>query len=312
MLSLGCDKATEDVTYKSVPNFKGEKSLLESDKLLSPIAIQKQGDTLFVIYNNKPQIDLYNLSLDFIRSIMLINPDKFYPTKFQIFDSLIIVSEHFKGRIVLFNRDGEYIDSFDKSSDEKTPLSPFAITYFGGVAYVGDIHLRKVLAVSMVTSGSITERGELILKIPSDTNRIIEFASEILVTSDGRLIAGDALTGEIKVFTCDGQYIYNFDKIPNIDNMVPMGFDYDNIQDPELTILDSTSFDPSGVRSHGRLHVVDAQNNKIHIFNPYGKYLNSYPDENIFGKPTDIAIDKKNRIIYITDSELGKILEFRY
>jgi len=312
LLFLGCDKAIEDSTYKSQPKFVGEKLLLDNDEQLSPIAIQKLGDTLFIIYNNKPRIDLYNLSLDFIRSIPLQNPEKVYPTKFQVFDSLIIVSEHFKGRIVLFNREGDYLVSFDKHSDEQTPLSPFAITYFGGVAYIGDIYLKQVLAVSMVNMDNITERGELILKIPSDTNHLVEFTSEILVTSDGRLIAGDAITGDIKVYTCDGQYIYNFDSIPNVNNMVPMGFDYDNIRDPEFIALDTSSFDPSGVRLQGRLHVVDAQNNKVYMFNPYGKYINSYPDDDIFGKPTDIVVDKATQIIYIADSELGKILKFQY
>jgi hypothetical protein len=312
MIAYGCEKATEDITYKSHPNFLSEKRIEENNEKLSPIAIQKVRDTLYVIYNNKPRIDLYNPSLDLIRSIHLINPEEVYPTKFQVFDSSIIVSEHFSGRFVLFNIDGEYIVSFDKHSDEETPLSPFAITYYGGVAYIGDLHLKRILAVSMVNADNVTEIGELILKIPSDTNLTVDFASEILVTMDGRLIAGDAIAGEIKVFTCDGQYIYNFDNISNVTDMVPMGFAYDNFQDPDLIALDTSSFDPSGVRTHGRLHVVDAQNNKIHMFNPYGKYISSYPDDNIFGKPTDIAIDRANQIIYVTDSEAGKIVKFQY
>jgi hypothetical protein len=152
--------------------------------------------------------------------------------------------------------------------------------------------------------------GELILQIPSGSSAIIGFPASLMVTLEGRLFVGDSRNSVIKVFTCDGQYIYDFDRVPTQNPFSPMGFAIDNKIDPSMQ--DTSSFDPSGIREMGRIHVVDPNNRTVHMFNPVGKYVSSYkPDEKMV-KPSDIAIDRKSRKIYIADPHAERIFIYQY
>jgi hypothetical protein len=152
--------------------------------------------------------------------------------------------------------------------------------------------------------------GELILQIPSGSSAIIGFPASLMVTFEGRLFVGDSRNSIIKVFTCDGQYIYDFDPIPAQNPFSPIGFAIDNKIDPSMQ--DSSSFDPSGIREMGRIHVVDPNNRTVHMFNPVGKYVSSYEPQEMMAKPSDIAIDRKSRKIYIADPHAERIFIYRY
>ena len=116
--------------------------------------------------------------------------------------------------------------------------------------------------------------------------------------------------GNVKVFTCDGRYIYAFDAVTAEAPMAPQGVDMDNVSDPSMQ--DSTSFDPSGVREMGRFHLVDANNRQVHMFNPLGKYIASYTVGDPDGRPSDIAIDRRRNRIFIADPVAGAIMIYEY
>jgi len=307
----GCGRTDEKMeAYKKSPSFIASKVITENGDTLMPARLQVYRDTLFVSYLGQHRIDIFTGDFEKNGSILLVDPEPVFPTYFAITDSLVIVSDHAKKAVVIYDRKGKFVDSFGFLPDGSTPLSPFDLTYYGGVLYLSDIGLSKVLAISLTDAENITETGELILQIPSDSSTVIGFPSSLMVTFEGRLFVGDSRNSIIRVFTCDGQYIYDFDPIQAAKPFAPMGFALDNKIDPSMQ--DSSSFDPSGIREMGRIHVVDPNNRTVHIFNPVGKYISSYKPDKKMMKPSDIAIDRKSRKIYIADPHAGRIFIYQY
>jgi hypothetical protein len=314
-LIINCGHTDEKLeAYKKPPSFFDSKVFVENGDTLMPARLQIYKDTLFVTYLGRHKIDVFTVDFEKVGSIQLVDPEPIFPTFFTITDSLVIVSDHAKKAVVILNRKGDFKESFGFLPDGSTRLSPFDspfdLTFYGGVLYLSDIGLSKVLAISMTDAGEITEMGELILQIPSGSSAIIGFPASLMVTFEGRLFVGDSRNSIIKVFTCDGQYIYDFDRIPSEKPLSPMGFAIDNKIDPSMQ--DSSSFDPSGIREMGRIHVVDPNNRTVHMFNPVGKYVSSYEPQEMMAKPSDIAIDRKSRKIYIADPHAERIFIYRY
>ena len=309
-LIIACQSGDEDQQslYFGVPTFTAAHQLTEGSLNLSPVRLRLFKDTLFVSYDGLARIDLFNLELEKIRTIELTDPEPIFPTSFDISDSLIMICDHAKRVVVLLDREGRYVNSFGKLPDEMTQLSPFSVTYFGGVLYVGDLALRQVLAISVVDAKGITEMGELILQIPADTVNRIGFPSAVEITPDGRLLVGDAASGIVQVYTCDGRFVYAFDSVQTGSPLAPMSFAVDHLIDPEMQ--DSTSFDPSGIRGQGRIHVIDANSNSVLVFNPVGKYVTSYNGDGRLVKPSDIVISTYHRKIFIADPVAGKLFQF--
>jgi sugar lactone lactonase YvrE len=294
--------------YSDAPRLVSVFRTEGSSEELQPVRLQLVGDTLYVSYSNIPRLDLYDLTPSFVRSIDLTDPEQVFPTSFYVTDSAIAVCDHSKGAVVLYDRSGELVMSYGTLPDMSTRLAPFSLTYYAGTFYVGDIALQRVLAISAKDTPGITERGELILSIPADTLTTLGLPSSLLVTPDGRLLIGDASSAEILAFTCDGRFVYRFDDVRN--RIAPQAFAIDNITDPSMQ--DTTTFDPSGIDRMGRIHVVDANNGVVHMFNPVGNYIASYPDTTLLVKPSSIAIDRKRNRIYIADPPAKSIYVMRY
>jgi len=311
ILLNGCGGGDKNVplTYSMLPEFERTQLLTEDGDTLLPVRIELDHDTLYVSYNGRSRIDVFTPDFVRLRTIALTDPEPIYPTSFTVSDSAIYIVDHAKRALIATDRDGRIHESFNTLPDGKTPLSPLAVAFHGGVAYVTDIALRRVLAISMVEASGITEKGELILQIPVDEANQIGFPSAVRVTLDGRLLIGDAESGTVRVFTCDGRPIYDFDTIPLPGAMAPLGFAVDGIQDASLQ--DSSRFDPSNVHTHGRYHVVDGNNAVVHMFNPLGHYIGSYGAEDLT-RPSDIAIDTKRARIYIADPHAQRIVVYKY
>ncbi len=321
----GCDQKTVPPEYQAIPSFDRHIPIVVDGDSLKPVRMQLVKDTLFISYTDRPRIDLFDIELNYLSTIRLDDPEPVFPTDFFITDSTVIVSDHSRRLVIVYDRRGQLINSFGTLPDGKTQLLPYAVTYLGGVAYVGDVGIKKILAVSLVDAEGVTELGELILTIPADPSMwadradsntsssvspVLGFPSALHITWDGRLLVGDAMSGTIEVFTCSGTPIYSFDTIPFSTKLAPQGFAYDNISDYRLE--DSSSFDPSGIRKHGRIHVVDANNRIIHIYSTLGKYIASYPDMKLPGRPAGIVIDRQRQNIYISIPTAGQIFRFKY
>lgn len=301
---------TDTERYLRAPQFVHEFVLTDGGDTLAPVRVEIDTDSLFVSYRDLPRIDVYSLSGDLIRRIDLLDPEAVYPSSFVVLDSELVVVDHTRKVIVIYDRVGIFKHSFGLLPDHQTSLTPFAVTEYGGVLYVTDLSLRKVLAISNTDADGITERGELILSFPNDTARTLGFPSATYVTIDGRLLVGDAGDGDVEVFTCDGRHVYRFDDHTAAKRMAPQAFASDNLADPEL--LDSTTFDPSNIRLQGRVHVVDGNNAQIHLYSPLGRYVGSYPTDGRLEKPTGITVELWTRNVYITDPVKKRVFVYHY
>jgi hypothetical protein len=252
---------------------------------------------------------LFDTDLNFLSSISLEHPESVIPTAFVVTETSLIVTDHARQLIVAYDRSGNLIHSFGTMPDGQ-PLSPFAVTAHGGVAYVGDMNSGRVLAVSLTDTEGVTEFGELILTIPSDSLQTLSVPSAAMVTLDGRLLVGEGGTGMLRAFTCDGRHVYDFENLTLAAPVAPQAFAMDDLIDPSLQ--DTATFDPSGVRSLGRIHITDSNNGKIHVFNPVGTHVLSYPSETRLQRPSGIAIDWTDNRIFIADPAAGRLLEFKY
>jgi hypothetical protein len=58
--------------------------------------------------------------------------------------------------------------------------------------------------------------------------------------------------------------------------------------------------------------VVDAKNGRVHMYNPLGSFIAAYPEGQALAGPSDIAIDRGRRRIYVTDPPAHRILIYRY
>lgn len=311
-LLIGCSQELPDSEdlFNSPPVFSHEQTIINGADTLSPVRLQFFRDSLYVSYNNLPRIDVLTPNGDLSRTIDLIQPDTVFPTGFVVIDSEIIVTDHTGGVIAIYDHRGNFLNSYGLLPDHQTRLSPFAVTEYGGVLYIADLTLRKILAISNTDAEEITERGELILGFPSDTAIALSFPISVMVTWDGRLLVGDAGKGSVEVFTCDGRRVYEFDRIDRERPIAPQAFAIDNVSDP--TMQDEQSFDPSGIRQMGRFHVVDANNGQVHMYNALGDYVASYPDDDRLQKPSGIAIDTKTNLVYIADPGAQRILVYEY
>jgi hypothetical protein len=305
----GAEERSAEKSYSRVPEFECAQTITEGADTLLPVRLEFRRDTLYVSYNRRARLDLFTPEFERLRTLELVDPEPIHPTSFAVADSAIYIVDHAKRAIIVTDNGGKFIDSFNMLPGGETPLSPLAVTFYGGVAYVTDIALRQVLAISMVEAPGITEKGELILRIPMDKADAIGFPSAVRVTLDGRLLIGDAESGTVRVFSCDGRAIYTFDTVPSPRAMAPLGFAVDGIQDPSLQ--DSARFDPSNVHTHGRFHVVDGNNSSVHMFNPLGRYVASYGSDRLV-RPSDISIDTKRARIYIADPQAKRIFVYKY
>lgn len=305
-LMSGCGEGE----YENIPVFDRLVKLDAEHPGLEPSRLQVVGDSLFVSFNGLPRLEVFDLDLERLGSIELKAPETILPTSFAVTDTQIVVTDHGKGLVARFDREGRYLDSFGTLPDGQTRLAPIAVTCFKGMAYVADMKLMRVLAISMNDIPEITEAGEMVLTIPGENQPTAGFPSAVHVTPDGRLLIGDAQNGVVHAFTCDGRSIYDFDPVPGVEKMAPQGFAVDDIIDPGLQI--ENGFDPSGVPEQGRLHLVDGFNGKVHMYNPLGRYLGSYPAETRLSGPSDIAVDTAGKRVYVADPPAGRILVYRY
>ncbi len=295
-----CERAADsDDSYAARPQLRDSVHLTAAGDTLQPLRLQVHRDSLWVSYRGVPRLDVYDLSLTRLASVPLTDPEPVQPSAFAVTDSAIYVCDHSNGMIVAYDRSGTYLDSFGTLPDGETRLSPLALTHFGGVLYVADIALRQILAVSVADAPGITETGELILTIPGDLDQELGFPSAVHVTADGRLLVGDAESGTIRVFTCDGREMYGFETVPDQTALSPQGIASDGRVDPSLQ--DDSSFDPSGLRAEGRFHVIDSHAGRVHMFNPLGRYVASYPEPGKLERPASIAIDRTEGRIFVAD-----------
>lgn len=222
--------------------------------------------------------------------------------------------------INIYDLRGRLVDEILYKEDGKTPLIPAAASYGKDRLYVADEASRVVYALSLVDVYArsknqgivpITLKFEVVAVFPSAMGKnkndgLLKRPTSICLSPDGRVFVGDSALNEIKVYSCNGRYLYDFEELKGIE---PTAIEYDD--KPGSVKIPKGTYDPAATDKHGRVHVCDRRNAKIHVFSTMGKYLFSYGDGQL-AEPSDIAIDTKSNLIYVADPKKSSILVYRY
>jgi hypothetical protein len=311
---VGCSAQPVPDAYMTAPGAVGEVLPDHGGAMLAPVRLTVHADTLWVCYRSMPMVEAWALGaeggIERVKTVSLQEPEPVIPTSLVVTDTSFVVTDHARGMVLEVGREGRILHSFGTLPDGATKLSPLSVAEHQGVLYVADIAVRRVLAIGLGPGEGTRDPGELILTIPHADDGELGFPCAVMVTPDGRLLIGDAKYGAVEVYTCDGRAIYRFDPVPGLGAIAPQGFAQDTVIDPAKQ--DPNSADPSGVRLQGRFHVADSGSGQVHVYGSLGAYLFSYPGDGSLTSPSDVAIHRASRRIFVADPGSGRIVIYRY
>ena len=308
VLAGGCSRRGTGTAYDDPPAPLKTVFFTMRAPLDRPARLAVVGDSLFVSFNGESLLGVFDLELNLARTIRLRAPEDILPTGFAVTDSSFVVCDHGRGLLAVFDRAGNLVTSFDRMPGGNRKLAPLAVAAVGGVAYVADMNLRRVLAVALNEQPGVTGRGELVLTIPRRGKGGLGLPSAVRVTPDGRVLVGDGLRGEVGVYTCNAERIYTFDAVPGTGRIAPQAFAWDGVRDPGGRTEEA--FDPSGLGGQGRIHMLDGFNGRVHMFDPRGRYLASYPAGDRLQGPAGLAVHAPSGRIFVADPAAGCIRIF--
>lgn len=307
-------------TYRQPPVFLGSIGAE-----LKPISLSFYQNRLYVSYLNSNRIDVFTPRGELRKSITL--PQGVQPRTISVGKEKIFVADK-TGEIKTFSNKGKLINSYGLLPENHQAIRATSAHLHGDRLYVADANLPGILVISAVTvygpteKGSLvllTEEGELILTIPEKEfrpRRVTEHwdlmnPSYAIVSPDGRVLVSDTDLGMVKAYTCTGWYAYPFERGKGKETVVrPVAIDYDDLSNPKYE-KEKRSVDPSGIRSHGRVHVVDRARNRVFVYTTTGNFLFTYGQGRL-SSPRSIAIDTKHRLIFIADTGNRRIAVWGY
>ncbi|MFZ5639820.1 MAG: hypothetical protein ACOY4Q_03915 [Bacillota bacterium] len=194
--------------------------------------------------------------------------------------SRLLVADFQNGGIGLYADNGRLLDAYYETA-EKRQIKPVSAAVYENVFFITDVNINGWMAV--------LDDGEMIMEVKGDDEKKkLEFPYGIAVTDDGRVIITDPAGGKVKVFACAGWYAYDI-------AAAQVG-----LQNPQGVAIDG----------FGRIHIVDNGTGKIFVFDNSGKFMFTYGRD--LKNPSTVAVDKKNRVIYITNTEKGSLSVWGY
>lgn len=285
----------------------------------SSIAVDESGK-IYVGDEESPNIYVFNRDGKLKDKIVLQTGSPISDIKVK-FGKIFVVDKNFG--VFQFDFNGTPTKRLLYKEDGKTPIFANSIEATKDRLYVADETSSSVLVISMVNIYGKTAKGELyeislenelittvpnyfIFKDKSGMKNEIRNISSIAVAPDGRVLVGDSELKKILVYSCNGRYLYDFEKVKDI---IPSSIEYDDLIGAE--VVDEKTYDPANIELHGRVQVCDSLNSEIHVFTTTGKYLFSY-GKGILKKPLDIAIDKTVNQVYVIEQGINEVLVFKY
>lgn len=307
-------------TYGQSPIFLGS---IKRD--LKPVSLSLYQNRLYVSYLNSNRIDVLSSKGKLLNSIAL--PQEVRPRAISVGKGKTFVADK-TGEVRIFSTKGDFLNFYRFLPEKQAEIKAASVTFNKDQLYVADSGLPGVLVISAVTiygpveKGEpvlLTQEGELILTIPEKRFRPSQVTEEwdlknptyALVSPDGRVLVSDTALGVVKVYTCTGIYAYPFEKGKGKETLVTPGvMVYDNLFNPEYEEV-KESVDPSGIREHGRVHVVDGTKNEVFVYTTTGNFLFSYGQDRL-SSPNGIAVDTEHRLIFIADTGNQRITVWGY
>lgn len=260
------------------PRFLKTISLPEDSK---PAGVYAGKGNIYVSYFDSEFIDIFSpqgKKAKTFSAALQSGPGS--PQSMAISGNRLLVADYKNKALIFFNSTGEYLESFDKLPN-KEEFIPVGVAVYNRVFYITNKKIHGWMAIG--------DDGELINVVQGKgTREALQFPYGIVVTEDGRVIVTDPQEGKIKVFACVGRYAYDF-PTTEIGLINPQGAAIDGL---------------------GRIHIVDNGTNRVFVFDNLGHYLFKY-GKGLSG-PSNIAVDKEQRRIYITNTEKGNLLVWKY
>lgn len=266
-----------------------------------PVGVQFADGKLLVTYYNLAKVDLFSPGGQKLGSFTTDQDSKpGLPYNMAMGGGKLAITDFVNGRVAFYSLDGTdaELDTVYEHSTAKDKLKPFSIYYAEPYFYVTDQDFKGWLVLD--TDGKLVKmvavKGEnKEFKIPGQKEapklKPLTSAFGILVTEDKRVIISDPIGAQIKVYDASGKFLYNFEKTTSEKAL----------QYPRGMIMDGL----------GRVHVVDKKSNNIFVYDNYGKYLFSYAGEKLMG-PSTVAVNQKDRAIYISNTEKREISIWGY
>ena len=302
---------SERTAFDQPPIFIGFLALDESG--LKPFALTLNEGKLLVSYLSSDRIDEFSPKLELIRTLHPLDGEPASITGLAAEGDRIYAADFKSGDLLFADyRTGKLVQSYGWLPGNRSRMKALGVAYYRNNLYVSDVASRKMLAIGALGQKDAIEEGELIISFPNGRPNEFElgYPTWSMVTPDGRLLVSDAKTGEVKAFTCSGRSAHGFERDGEARLQTPMGIALDDVPSPELQARTSGGFDPTHVNDLGRIHVVDATQAQVKVFDVLGKYVLSYGHE--LKQPNGIAINQKKRLIFISDATLKAIAVYKY
>lgn len=301
----------EATSFDRRPLFVGVKQM--PDTSLRPFAVTLHEGRLLVSYLSTDRIDEFSDRLEYRRTFRLLGGEGASITGLAIEGDRMYAVDFRSGELLIADyQSGKLLHSFGYYPGRKNRMKLVSVTLSAGNVYATDVATKQVLVISPSTVPDVRDEWELILHFPRSSAKDfeLEYPTCVTATPDGRLLVGDAGNKSVKAFTCNGRPAHHFEKEGEASLTAPMGIAIDNLPSPKLLAIADTVFHPSGVYEQGRIHVVDAVQARVKVFDALGSYVFSYGDE--LRQPNRIAIDHSRRLIFIADAWLRAIVLYKY
>lgn len=303
---------TERTLFDQPPVFIGLQPVGQ-DAGLKPFALALNEGKLLVSYLSSDRIDEFSEKLELRRTLHLLERRPASITGLAADGDRIYAADFRSGELLFADyATGKVLQSYGWLPGHKSRMKVLGVAFHKDNLYVSDVGSGRMLAIGALGEKDVRDEGELIAGFPN--GRPGEFAlgypTASMATPDGRLIVSDAGLHEVKAFTCSGRSAHRFESAGEAALVAPMGIAMDDLRSPQLQAVASRVFDPSGVNDQGRIHVVDAVQARIKVFDALGKYVLTYGAE--LRQPNGIAIDAKRRLIFVSDAHLRAIAAYKY
>ncbi|MBW2647007.1 MAG: 6-bladed beta-propeller, partial [Deltaproteobacteria bacterium] len=204
------------------------------------------------------------------------------PVGIDLYEDKIFVTDDALGKVVIFSKDGEYLDSFGKKgSGPKEFKKPRGIFVYNGVIYVADKGNDRVqvFGPNGVYMGSIGVEGE-------QEDMLLEDPTDVVVDHNGLIYAVDNDNRNVKIFDHTGKFLKS---IAGITKPYSIALDRDGI------------------------YISDAAKHNINKYDFNGKRLFTFGSQGTgraqFKDLAGITLDREGKV-YVADTKRGIVQVF--
>ena len=312
-LAGSLDAIQDTTVFDQEPVYAGVLDLGGEDSLLKPGALFFGDGLYYIAYEGSDRVDVLDRRFERVKTLHLSHGRPAGITGIAAGEGQIYVADSRSGEVRFHNSDGTVRNAFSWLPGKAGRLRPHGLSLFEGNLYVTDLEHRQMLVISVSTVPGITEEGEVLFAVPGPGRDSALFLEPVntAVTPDGRILVSDAGTRYVKAFTCNGRFAYEIAPDGGTTFQSPRGIAFDDVQNPSLVREDARSFDPSGIRSQGRMHVVDGGTGDVVVFDATGRYVLRYGKAHL-RRPDGIAIDRESRTVVIADAGIRGLVAFKY